>query len=106
MQHAHQEYGHEFERAYTQLTSMDTRSPLARELVQHVMRSDDPGETLMSYVDSDVIRSLSTGRGTPPPFLPRNTHRPLSYSDVAETNFNSGYGDEATEDAIFKAAIG
>ena len=108
MRSAHERYGSDFETAYKQLTAMDPRNPLARELVAQVVRSDDPGEALMGIGHSDVVRGLSTGSGTPPPVMPRNAgyrgRGPISYDDIESTD--SGYGDEAVEDAIFKAAIG
>jgi hypothetical protein len=108
MASAHREHGVDFENAYRAVTAMDQKSAIARGIVNDIINAPDPGEAMMALAGSDVVQSLGRGRGVNPPFMPQNStprgRAPMSYRDIESTD--SGYGNEAVEDAIFKAAIG
>ena len=74
MHAAHARYGHEFARAYQNLTSTNPNHPAARTLVQSIYHSDDPGAALMEWHQSTGGRPVPvavgggarTGRRLPP----------------------------------------
>jgi hypothetical protein len=103
MAHAHAKYGHDFEDAYNDLTSMDHTNPLARNIVQHVVGTADPGEALMQLHGNNLVQGL--GPSTPPPFmgsapLPPHTYRPQRPVDTLD----GGWGDPETEQDVFNSA--
>jgi hypothetical protein len=104
MAHAHAKYGRDFEDAYNDLTSMDHTNPLARNIVQHVTATADPGEALMRLHDNNLVQAL--GPSTRPPFmgsapLPPHTYRPARPS----ASMDAGWGDWETENDVFNSAF-
>jgi hypothetical protein len=106
---AHQEYGDEFTKTFDQLRTLNPQDPLARQIAQSILGSDDPGTALMEYHGSPL---LSRGRTSSPPFAPgrggvarsRPARQAQGWPDDGDQNHNSGYGNESVEDAIFSSA--
>jgi hypothetical protein len=88
---------------------MDPASPLAREIVQNIVRSADPGAAVMELHGNSLVRSLSTGHR--PPFLPpvRNVASAFPGRSTAPRPnggaWASGYGDRDTEVDVFNSAF-
>jgi hypothetical protein len=104
LQHAHSQYGQDFVDAFSDLTSMDPRHPLARQLVQSVVASADPGQAVMQLHGNDIVRSLSTGNV--PPFVPRPRNMAPAFvrsGPARDQGWTSGYGDRDTEADIFNS---
>ena len=74
MHAAHARYGHEFARAYQNLTGTNPNHPAARALVQSIYNAQDPGQALMEWHQSTGGRPIPvavgggarTGRRLPP----------------------------------------
>jgi hypothetical protein len=102
MNHAARKYGRDFDDAYNDLITMAPNSPLAREIVNSVVRGADPGETLMQWHGSHVVKGLA-----PPPFA--GSRRPDMAGHVRQRAARhggdemdgAGWGDRDIEDAIF-----
>jgi hypothetical protein len=110
MARAHEEYGRDFDATYTSLQQMDPNNPLTGQIMRTVLDSPDPGQSLMSLHQNDVVASLGTGRYTnPPPFArTREAQRgPLRVDRVArdEGEFDSGYGHQQVEEDVFNSAL-
>jgi DNA-binding FrmR family transcriptional regulator len=121
MERAHREHGAEFEAAYRDLTSLDPKDPLHRQLVQRIAYSRDPGAALMEWHgsgrDSDggesragrtagnfwVPPSRGGRRGAAPPPL-RGSRRGAEQNDASDPEaeiFNDASGGDD-----FWAALG
>jgi hypothetical protein len=104
MQAAHRKYGRDFEDAFSDVTSMNENSPLARQIVQTMCSTSDPGEALMELHGNGLVRSLGQPPSrvpfmhsgyTPAPFMPPSRPRRSSaYMD-------GGWGDESVEREVF-----
>lgn len=110
MARAHEEYGRDFDATYTSLQQMDPNNPLTGQIMQSVLNSPDPGQSLMALHGNDVVASLGTGRYTnPPPFArTREAQRgPVRVDRVARDDgeFDSGYGNADVEESIFDSAM-
>jgi hypothetical protein len=64
---AHERYGDSFVDAYQAITAMSPNDPLAAQIVQRVLNSEDPGEAVMRFGSSDMVESLRARQ--PPPFM-------------------------------------
>jgi hypothetical protein len=104
LQHAANAYGADFHDAFSDLTSMDPRHPLARQIVQSVTASADPGQAVMQLHGNSLVRSLSTGNV--PPFIPRHPGAPAHPRSAPsrEGPWEAGWGDRATEEDILRSA--
>jgi hypothetical protein len=110
MDRAHQQYGRDFETAYTSLQQMDPNAPLTQAIHGHIRNSADPGETVMQLHGSDLVASLGTGRYVEPPFarsreVGRGPVRVDRVSRDEDSPFNSGYGDASVEEAVFDSVF-
>jgi hypothetical protein len=110
MERAHQQYGRDFETAYTSLQQMDPNAPLTQAIHSHIRNSPDPGEAVMQLHGNDLVASLGTGRYVEPPFArSREVGRgPVRVDRVArdeDSPFNSGYGDSDIEAAVFDSVF-
>jgi hypothetical protein len=105
MERAHQQYGRDFEVAFTSLQQMDPNAPLTQAIHNHIRQSADPGAAVMALHGNDLVASLGTGRYVEPPFARREIGRgPVRVDRVArddDSPFNSGYGNADVEEAIF-----
>jgi hypothetical protein len=110
MARAHQQYGRDFETAYTSLMQMDPSSPLTQAIHAHVRNSADPGRTVLELHGNDLVASLGTGRYVDAPFArSREVGRgPVRVDRVArdeDSPFSSGYGNPDVEEAIFDSVF-
>jgi hypothetical protein len=107
MQRARHEYDRDFDDTYLSLQQMDQRQPRAREIMQQIKGSRDPGLALMNYHGSDEVAALGVGNYVSPPFAPgRAVRGRVDRVHVDEDNqFNSGYGDADTEAAVLNSAF-
>jgi hypothetical protein len=124
MQAAHEAYGADFEDAMTRLSTMNPNDPLARQIVQSITNSDDPGEALMQHWSDSPILDALHDRNRPPPFMPgrrsasipsRGSPRTISRGnrgggrltsqELEDMDGGGGYGRGEEED-IFNFATG
>jgi hypothetical protein len=110
MARAHEEYGRDFDATYTSLQQMDPNNPLTGQIMQSVLNSPDPGQSLMALHGNDVVASLGVGRyvAEPPFARTREAQRgPLRVDRVRrdEDDHYSGYGNADVEEAIFDSAM-
>jgi hypothetical protein len=63
---AHRDHGRAFERAYRDMTSMNTNDPAARALVQDVWNHRDPGVRLMELAGRGAGQAFGGGSRLPP----------------------------------------
>jgi hypothetical protein len=104
LEYAAQKYGRDFDDAYNDLTATDPQNPLARQIVQHVYESADPGETLMQLHGNSLVRSLGMRN---PPFFSQSHPRVVERAPQGRGSsggFDSGWGDRDIEQSIFDAA--
>jgi hypothetical protein len=117
---AHRDHGREFEAAYQNLTSLDPNNQAARNLVQSIYSSDDPGQTLMEWhemtggqappraVGGGARRGImpSLNSGTPASSRGERSSASRGRSDgwpVGEDD--GGYADEFSERDIMQSAF-
>jgi hypothetical protein len=110
MERARQQYGRDFETAYTSLQQMDPSAPLTQAIHAHIRNSPDPGEAVMQLHGNDLVASLGTGRYVEPPFarsreVGRGPVRVNRVSRDEDSPFNSGYGDGDVEQAVFDSVF-
>jgi hypothetical protein len=104
-QYAAQVDGQEFRDAHAEVTAMDPRHPLARQIVQSICASPDPGAAMTHLRGNSLVRSLA--RSAAPPFMPRgygpppHVSQPRRPSDYETT----GFGDESVEREVFDSAF-
>jgi hypothetical protein len=102
--HAEHKYGQDFRDTFQDVTSMDVRNPLARQIVTSVLESGDPGEALMELHGNSLVRGL--GQRSPPFYSfthPRVVER-APQGRGSSGGFDSGWGDRDIEQSIFDAA--
>jgi len=117
---AHRDHGRDFEAAYQNLTSLDPNNQAARNLVQSIYSSDDPGQTLMEWhemtggrappraVGGGARRGImpSLNSGTPASSRGERSSASRGRSDgwpVGEDD--GGYADEFSERDIMQSAF-
>jgi hypothetical protein len=110
MAYAHNQHGQDFERAYDSLTSMNPRNPLARQIVEHVRNSADPGAALMGLADNSLVTALGSGRTAPflprpsmPRAHPRSRRDEPSFERLAEANENMSWSRDMERDILNSA---
>jgi len=102
MRAAHEQNGRDFEEAYQSLTSLPKDDPLARQIVQSIVNSPDPGRATMAF------HFGNTGASRPPPFMGGRRGLPSGSStrSARESDWPvSDYGNEDYEDDIFQSAF-
>jgi hypothetical protein len=98
MAHAHEKYGQDFEDAYNDVVSMNTNSPLARNIVQTMCATSDPGEALMELHNNGLVRALGPSRA--PPFMPQGYNPPHAFRPSQSVDYMHGDWDRVRrEDA-------
>jgi hypothetical protein len=117
---AHRAHGDEFAAAYQNLTSLDPNNPNARNLVQSIYSSDDPGKTLMEWhemtggqappraVGGGARRGImpSLNSGTPASSRGERSSASRGRSDGWPVgNDEGGYADDTTERDIMQSAF-
>jgi hypothetical protein len=101
---AHQKYGDDFLDAYNDLTAMKPDSALARDIVQTMVSTSDPGEALMQLHGNSLVRALGPSRS--PPFMPRSWGPPhASRPTRSSAAMDAGWGDQQTEQDVFNSAF-
>jgi hypothetical protein len=92
----------------TSLQQMDPRNPRSAQIVQGIVNSPNPGESLMALHGNDEVASLGVGRHVEPPFArTRETRGPVRVDRVHrdEDAYDSGYGHQQVEEDIFTSAL-
>jgi hypothetical protein len=117
---AHRAHGDEFAAAYQNLTSLDPNNPNARNLVQSIYSSDDPGKTLMEWhemtggqappraVGGGARRGImpSLNSGTPASSRGERSSASRGRSDGWPVGDDEGgYADDTTERDIMQSAF-
>jgi hypothetical protein len=116
---AHRDHGRDFEAAYQNLTSLDPNNQAARNLVQSIYSSDDPGKTLMEWheMTGGQAPPRAVGGGHSRGIMPSlNSGTPASYRGERSAsrgrsdgwpvgNDESGYADDTTERDIMESAF-
>jgi hypothetical protein len=108
MARAHEDFGRDFEATYTSLQQMDPRNPRSAQIVQGIVNSPNPGESLMALHGNDEVASLGVGRHVEPPFArTRETRGRVRVDRVHrdEDAYDSGYGNADVEESIFDSAM-
>jgi hypothetical protein len=94
MTHWHNTHGRDFEAAYDELTSRDPNDPYARQDVQRIVSSPDPGQALMMW--HSAIQGAQ--QWAPPPFMPQSRRAAPRRSGYSEMG---GWGDGDVESEVF-----
>jgi hypothetical protein len=108
---AHARYGDDFLEVANDMARLDHNNPMARQIVQSIYNSPDPGEALFQMHGNSFFTSLRDHR-KPPPFMAgarsRGTERAergrdssLTMADLAHLD-RGGYDSES---AIFDSAF-
>lgn len=100
-QDAHERYGNSFVEAFDAMQRLDASDPLAHQFAQRVVNAQDPGEAVMEFGHSDVIRTLGAGRPRGVPFHPnaRSRDTSMTMGDLAEAD--GGFGNQNVESEVF-----
>ena len=56
LEHAHRQYGREFEQTYREVSALKNNpNPMAQQIIQSIFLAQDPGEALMSLAGSPLV---------------------------------------------------
>jgi hypothetical protein len=103
MRNAHENYGSDFEEAFSAITSLDRRNPNHQAIVSGIWGSPDPGQELIRTYAAILARDQTDRRMGGQGFLPRRTP---NYAERAHgLNYEPPTTDEGRiEEQIFNSA--